>query len=324
MFDIEIVENTLKKKSKKITLGSYISNSYRNKLGEIADYYPLVTEDSKILFYYTSPQRLFSTALLNSETFLKIIFFSICLLVFFIIIHKDITSPILDAQKLIHRIIKDKTIKFSTDRTDELGSLFNLIDRLLEDVHSKEQELQSHNIRLQKLSTTDGLTNIANRRSFDMYMNQLLISNSRSGDVSLLVCDVDYFKRFNDYYGHAAGDNTLKQIAQCLLHNLHSNTDFVARYGGEEFVIVLNDTSQHQGICVGNNLLKAIQNLNITHVLSDISDVVTISIGLHTFEKSAYTKYESLFNKADKALYAAKEQGRNQLITSSQLKDLST
>ena len=250
--------------------------------------------------------------------------FSLCII--FVLIHRLVTRPIIKAEKIVNTIINDnnKSVKFADSRKDELGKLFWLLNKLLDDVHSKEQELKSNNVRLQTLSTTDGLTNIANRRSFDLYMNQLLSSNTRSGDVSLLVCDVDYFKRFNDHYGHAAGDKTLKQIAQCLLHNLHSNSDFVARYGGEEFVIVLNNTNQHQGICVGNNLLEAIRNLNITHVLSDISDVITISIGLHTFEKSAYSKYESLFNKADKALYVAKEQGRNQLITSTQIKELTS
>jgi len=325
-FEIETISDIIKKNAKKITKDSYISGSYRNHEQLISDYYPLLSENSRIYFSYKAPKRLFVSSWFNRETISKMFFLSFSLFIIFILIHRLITKPIIKAEKTVNKIINEnnKTIKFNASRKDELGRLFWLINKLLEDVHSKEQELKSHNVRLQKLSTTDGLTNIANRRSFDLYMNQLLSNNSRTGDVSLLVCDVDYFKRFNDHYGHAAGDSTLKQIALCLLKSLHSNSDFVARYGGEEFVIVLNDTNQHQGICVGNNLLQAITNLNITHVMSDISDVVTISIGLHTFEKSAHTKYESLFNKADKALYIAKEQGRNQLVTSCQIKDPSS
>jgi len=322
-FEIETISDIIKKNTKKITKDTYIKGSYRDHKQLISDNYPMISKNSRIHFTYKAPERLFVSSWFNGETISKMLFLSLSLFIIFVLIHRLITKPIIKAEKTVHKIISEnnKTIKFSESRKDELGKLFWLINKLLEDVHSKEQELKSHNVRLQKLSTTDGLTDIANRRSFDLYMNQLLNNNSRTGDVSLLVCDVDYFKRFNDHYGHAAGDNTLKQIAQCLLKSLHSNSDFVARYGGEEFVIVLNDTNQHQGVCVGNNLLQAITNLNITHVMSDISDVVTISIGLHTFEKSAHTKYESLFNKADKALYIAKEQGRNQLVTSCQIKD---
>jgi len=325
-FEIETIKDIVKKSSKTISKDSYVKGSYRDSKQSIYDQYPLLSDNGRIHFSYQAPKRLFVTSWLNGESISKMFFLTFSFFIIFVLIHRLITRPIIKAEKIVNTIINDnnKSVKFADSRKDELGKLFWLLNKLLDDVHSKEQELKSHNVRLQKLSTTDGLTNIANRRSFDMYMNQLLSSNTRSGDVSLLVCDVDYFKRFNDHYGHAAGDKTLKQIAQCLLHNLHSNSDFVARYGGEEFVIVLNDTNQHQGICVGNNLLEAIRNLNITHVLSDISDVITISIGLHTFEKSAYSKYESLFNKADKALYVAKEQGRNQLITSTQIEELTS
>jgi len=319
-FELETIKDIVKKTAKKITKDSHKRGSFRNNKQFISDQYPLLSENSRIHFSYKAPNRLFETSWFNGETISKMFFITFSLTVIFILLHRVITRPIIKAQTTVNKIINEhnRSIKFKVSRTDELGKLFMLINRLLEDVYSKEQELQSHNVRLQKLSTTDGLTNIANRRSFDMYMNQLLGTNSHLGEVTMLVCDVDYFKRFNDYYGHAAGDNTLKQIAQCLLKNLHSNSDFVARYGGEEFVIVLNDTNEHQGISVGKNLLHAITKLNITHVMSDISSVVTISIGLHTFDKSAHTKYETLFNKADKALYKAKEEGRNQLITSSQ------
>lgn len=323
-FDIEIVKNVLKNTAKKISKNTYIKGSYRNKNQLISDQYPLVSQNSRIHFTYKAPTRLFSVNWFNSSTMTTSFFFSLTLIFVFILIHKVVISPILRADHMVEKVIKhDKKIKFSTSRKDELGTLFNLIDRLLEDVYSKEQELQSHNVRLQKLSTTDSLTNIANRRSFDEYMHQLLTFNSTSSQVSLIVCDVDFFKRYNDFYGHALGDNTLKQIAQCLVNNLHSNTDFVARYGGEEFVIILNETSEHQAVSVANNLLQAVRDLNIVHHMSDISDVVTISIGIHTFDKSHHKNYEALFNKADNALYKAKEKGRNQLCLSSTINDFS-
>lgn len=214
---------------------------------------------------------------------------------------------------MVTAIIKNNNhkVRFFSSRKDELGTLFNLIDRLLDDVASNEQELISHNIRLQTISRTDGLTNIPNRRAFDLYMINLLETADLDEVVSLLVCDVDYFKNYNDCYGHALGDNTLCLIADCLRKNLHEGTDFVARYGGEEFVIVLKNTNESQANSVANNLISKVASLKITHQDSKVSDRITVSIGFHTFKISGQQQYMSFFELADKALYKAKSEGRN-------------
>jgi diguanylate cyclase (GGDEF)-like protein len=211
----------------------------------------------------------------------------------------------------------DRTSRFQSKRADELGSLFNLIDLLLTNIASQEQELLSHNVKLQHISETDGLTQIANRRSFDLYMTKLLSIEEKGLPVSLLVCDVDFFKKYNDYYGHAKGDSALRLIASSLQRKLHQETDFVARYGGEEFVVVLKNTNQTDAYSVAKNLLHSIINLKIQHEKSLVSPFVTISIGICSFNLSNETPPKTAmfyFEKADKALYSAKKEGRNRAV----------
>lgn len=193
--------------------------------------------------------------------------------------------------------------------------MFSLIDLLLENIASQEQELISHNVKLQRISETDGLTQIANRRAFDLYMLKLFTNEKAGIPVSLLVCDIDYFKKYNDYYGHAKGDNALQLVAASLQRKLHQETDFVARYGGEEFVIILKKTNEDDANSVAQNLLQSIRNLKIQHEKSLVSSVLTLSIGIYSF-KISHTNLQQqstmvYFNKADEALYLAKENGRN-------------
>jgi diguanylate cyclase (GGDEF)-like protein len=143
-----------------------------------------------------------------------------------------------------------------------------------------------------------------------------LFETFTSKETSLLICDVDFFKKYNDFYGHAMGDKALRLVADTLKGNLHGDTDFLARYGGEEFVIVLNNTSPLEAESVANNLISSIKSLNIAHKTSDISDRITISIGSHTFVAADLTEYSSLFEQADKALYLAKKLGRDRVCSS--------
>jgi len=313
---IDLPNSDIPKSSK----DSYISGSYRTSESEIFDYYSLTNINKLLRFTYKAPQRQFETHWLQQAIIIAI-FFSVTLSIVYILIHILIIKPILEAKKLVRAIINDKnySVRFSDKRKDELGTLFYLINRLLEDVSSKEQELISHNLRLQEISKTDGLTNIANRRAFDLYMNQLISTSVKGAETSILVCDVDFFKKYNDFYGHALGDKALRLIAKNFKRNLHSETDFVARYGGEEFVIVLKNTNETQAQSVANNLIVSIRELNISHQKSDIADTVTVSIGCHTFFAAEQQEHTSLFVKADKALYLAKDLGRNRACSSSLL-----
>lgn len=318
-FTFELIDspnNEVPKNSK----NAYIFGSYRTSEGYIYDYYSLANENKVLKFIYKAPQRQFETHWFQ-QTFMIAIFFSATFSVIFLLIHYLIIKPIIEAKKLVNVIIDDSdlSVRFSHKRKDELGKLFYLINRLLDDISSKEQELISHNLRLQEISKTDGLTNIANRRAFDLYMNQLISTCTQASETSILVCDVDYFKKYNDFYGHALGDKTLRLIAENFTRNLHSETDFVARYGGEEFVIVLKNTDEIQAQSVAKNLIVSTKELNIPHQKSEITDRVTISVGCHTFIASEQQECTSLFEKADKALYLAKNLGRDRACSSSLL-----
>jgi diguanylate cyclase (GGDEF)-like protein len=125
------------------------------------------------------------------------------------------------------------------------------------------------------------------------------------------MCDIDNFKSYNDNYGHTKGDECLKQIAQIIKKTLQRPRDFCARYGGEEFVIVLPDTSEEGAVRVAEEIRETVQKTKIPHANSSPLDVVTLSLGVSTMIGDALTPYEKLVQQADKALYMAKQKGRN-------------
>ena len=165
---------------------------------------------------------------------------------------------------------------------------------------------------LERLATIDALTKIPNRRSYDSFIKQEWNRAKRTKTpLSLVFVDVDYFKPFNDNYDHAAGDECLAKVARALESSLHRATDFVARYGGDEFVAVLTDTDIEPARAIAENMQTNLDDMNITHPYSDVSDRVTISVGVTTTVPTDSLSQDSLIKAADSALYEAKEQGRN-------------
>ena len=172
------------------------------------------------------------------------------------------------------------------------------------------KELEESNARLRELSYTDELTNIANRRAYDEKIKDELVSAQRSGkELSLCMIDIDLFKDYNDTYGHEKGDVVLFRVANEIKNTLLRKTDFLARYGGEEIVIVLPFTSLEQTKEIVTNILENIRALHIKHSVSEHSETLTISAGI----ASTTSGYDNLLSHADKALYRAKEKGRNRL-----------
>jgi diguanylate cyclase (GGDEF)-like protein len=164
----------------------------------------------------------------------------------------------------------------------------------------------------------DPLTGIYNRRFFDANMKRLINSLSRSGSLlSLLMIDIDFFKRYNDTYGHVEGDKCLKIIAQTLSKTITRADDFVARYGGEEFVIVLPNTDEPGAGLVADRLLDNIRNCNIPHEKNDAADCVTISIGATTGKVAHTHNTDDFVKKADEMLYKSKQGGRNRYSSGS-------
>lgn len=158
----------------------------------------------------------------------------------------------------------------------------------------------------------DDLTKIANRRYFNRYLQQEWRRSLRENlPLSLLLCDLDYFKFYNDYYGHQLGDNCLRQVAQALSEVLQRPSDLVARYGGEEFIILLPNTDNQGAETIAEKLCLAIQQLQIPHRCSEVNPYVTISIGVATIVPILEATVNNLVTMADLALYRAKASGRN-------------
>lgn len=165
------------------------------------------------------------------------------------------------------------------------------------------------------ISTLDGLTGIPNRRHFDSVIAKEWNRATRAGTpVSLIMCDIDYFKTYNDNYGHQKGDNCLIQIATLLQDHARRDGDLAARYGGEEFVIVLPATSLDSARDMAEQMRIAIENLSIPHRYSDTNNIVTASFGVSTMVPQREQQPRVLIARADKALYAAKQAGRNRVV----------
>ncbi len=174
------------------------------------------------------------------------------------------------------------------------------------------EQLQQVNQELERLAAVDDLTQVANRRRFDELLNREWQRLARSkAPLSLILGDVDYFKRYNDTYGHRAGDMCLAQVAQALSGAARRATDLVARYGGEEFVMVLPNTDRAGAVRVAINLQAAIEALQIPHKASDVGDFVTMSLGIATTIPRTDRVPAELVEVADRALYQSKLRGRN-------------
>ena len=174
------------------------------------------------------------------------------------------------------------------------------------------QQLQTANQQLENLAMVDQLTQIANRRRFDSKLNCVWEQLLRKQDcISLLLCDIDYFKQYNDTYGHAAGDDCLRLVGQVFQQTVKRATDLAARYGGEEFAVILPNTDTDGAVQIAQAINQAIQHLKIPHTASSVVEYVTVSIGIATVIPTPDTVPLDLISAADTALYQAKSQGRN-------------
>jgi len=183
-------------------------------------------------------------------------------------------------------------------------------------LEKSQKELAEANKILERLSSLDGLTGIPNRRRFDEALKQEWQRSIRhSTALSLIMLDIDFFKLFNDTYGHQGGDECLKRVAKALESAAKRETDIVARYGGEEFGIILPETGSKGAFDVAELLRKVVEQENIRHESSKVSDHVTISVGVATWLPEKGTKPDVLLATADEALYKSKENGRNQVTS---------
>ncbi len=213
-------------------------------------------------------------------------------------------------------------------------TLFDVTDtaiyqhRLTHAIHALDKEkaaqsqlivqLEEAQVALEKLATRDGLTGLANRRCFDDTLSVEWRRTMREmAPLSLLMLDVDYFKRYNDAYGHQQGDACLQAVANAMMGELLRVSDLSTRYGGEEFAVILPNTALEGAMVVGKRICAAIARLDMPHSGSDVAKHVSVSIGVATFVPSPKTSPVQLIAVADAALYRAKHEGRNRVVAMS-------
>jgi diguanylate cyclase (GGDEF)-like protein len=208
----------------------------------------------------------------------------------------------------------------SRERVRELEKRARELEQLLED---RTRQLEDANKSLRRMATIDGLTGISNHRHFrdflDVEWRRALRDRSA---VSIVMIDIDYFKTYNDSFGHQAGDDCLRRVADALSRAVGRPGDIVARYGGEEFVAVLADTDMDGAVVVAERLRERVESLRIPHPRSLCGRWVTVSCGSATAFPTRDVQPDELVGEADRALYRAKREGRNRVVLPNAAEDL--
>jgi diguanylate cyclase (GGDEF)-like protein len=193
-----------------------------------------------------------------------------------------------------------------------------LLEQQMEVLKAKIEELtqlKEANWKLENMSMLDFLTQIPNRRNFDLYIQDSWRKAIRDkSSISIIMIDIDYFKLFNDNYGHLAGDESLVKVASSIVASFSRPGDFVARYGGEEFIVILPDTRLEGAVVIAEKIRKTVEDASIPHEFSRIAGHVTVSLGVTSKSPNKTDSIEDFINLADQAMYMAKIQGRNRVV----------
>ena len=242
---------------------------------------------------------------------------SLVTIVFFLIAVTVILQRVVGRLITLDTIVKSKLEGSHCDKrvtgNDEISDIATTFDIFLETIEEQKKALK-------ELSLKDSLTGIANRRSLDEKLpRELQLSVRNKYPISVLLVDVDFFKLYNDTYGHAAGDDCLKHVVEILNSLMLRKTDFVARYGGEEFVCILPNVDDAGAEKVAAKIVSATVDAQILHESSKIANHLTLSIGIASTSLDTSLTPDQLLTSADKALYYVKEQGRNGYINISNL-----
>lgn len=195
----------------------------------------------------------------------------------------------------------------------EYGKLLKQLRRVTTMNDKMAGELNTSKLDLLDKIQYDELTGVYSRGFMEENMKHVIESDLYSGDkLSVFMIDIDFFKKYNDTYGHLQGDECLKQVAHILSDSIKQKDDFIARYGGEEFVVILPHTNENGARKIAGRMLKNIANYGIPHKRNRVANCVTISIGVTTGNVQCSQKYEDYLEQSDKALYMSKQNGRNQ------------
>ncbi|SHO47365.1 sensor domain-containing diguanylate cyclase [Desulfopila aestuarii] len=263
-------------------------------------------------------------------TALCILIFAVCISLWY---SRLLLRPITGLIRATERVIDGHfDVQIVTRRGDEIGRLTTIFNKMLTQIRqymtdlnktnkeletvntSLEQKVEERTRQLEALSNQDWLTGIANRRKLDEYLLHEYNLAARSDfPLSLIILDIDFFKKYNDRYGHLAGDDCLKEVARTLSESLHRTSDFAARYGGEEFIAILSNSSHNSACEIAERIRTNIEQLNIPHEGSTVAPVVTVSLGICTLTNCQKTPLRQFITLADQSLYRAKEKGRNRI-----------
>ena len=260
-----------------------------------------------------------STALWSASSIAALAVLLVCLLIRTSVLQRRIAQR---TRELEAEVDRRKTIEGELERVRS-----ELEDRVLRRTQALEQRnddlsrlrlaLETANQRLKRLVAVDGLTGIANRRHFDRALERELRRTRREQQpLSLIFLDLDEFKRFNDTYGHARGDDVLRSVAHTLDETFRRGGDLVARYGGEEFAVILPGVDSRRASLYAERLRRRIWRLGIPYGASHVTDRVTISAGVATIPTPLVASSSALMLTADRALYRAKCLGKNRIVTS--------
>ncbi|BBD57454.1 diguanylate cyclase/phosphodiesterase with GAF sensor [Nostoc sp. HK-01] len=232
-------------------------------------------------------------------------------------IRANLVVPILQQERLWGLLIAHQCSSTRKWHQSEVNLFNQLAGQAAIAIHQSElyHQLQQANQELQRLAASDGLTQVANRRCFDDTLNTEWQRLAREqACLSLILCDVDCFKLYNDTYGHLAGDDVLRQVAQAISMTVKRPADLVARYGGEEFAVILPNTDTEGAIAVATEIQNNIRALQLQQPNSQVNQIITLSLGVATIIPDSQSSPATLIAAADQGLYQAKAQGRNCIV----------
>lgn len=232
-------------------------------------------------------------------------------------VKSKLIAPLIHGEVLWGLLIAHQCSRLRQWEQFEINLLQPLVEQLAIAIQQASlfEKLEVANTELKRLACLDGLTGVANRRYFNEYFNREWQRLAREqAPLALILCDIDYFKQYNDTYGHVTGDLCLQQIAGAIGQAAKRPADLVARYGGEEFAIILPNTKAEGALAVAAEIQNYVKALQIPHAKSQVSDYVTLSLGISVTIPTAKSTFEQLISIADQALYEAKFQGRDRAI----------
>jgi len=285
--------------------GNFVLNLVNDYVGHV-QYYSFQISESVISDIKSTSVRIEEQTQVIGLTAI----FSILLLIATIYyLHRTVIKRLVLLNNSVLLSSKGENVHLDLGGNDEISDIAQSFNYFVKTIDEQSQKLH-------ELSLTDGLTGIANRRALDKrLMTELQLGKRYRWPVSILILDVDCFKAFNDHYGHLAGDDCLRSVATALKQCQQRDVDFVARFGGEEFVFILPDTSNEGAKQVAELILRSIISLKITHEWNTASRYLTLSIGISTCYFEDPVSDIELLERADKALFRAKEQGKNRFIS---------